>query len=329
VGDNGLSSGGQGGEAGIDGTAGDDGPGPSSDGTGITPTDATMMSSMDTGASDHAAPADGEAEASDGSHQEGTESGVDSGGDSGMDATLGADATPDAPVESGGPDSSGVDGGDASTAEAGPEAGPDAGPEAGPDAAPDTGGGLGPCTTAGQTGCVQCDGNSGGLCTPTEAAFIAYDVKKGNVTAPGATSATSPNSCYECLLQAGCLDDTAFMDHGKECEVGPFDLAADALTTGTAAECETVVSCILGSSCASVDVSACFCGTAGLSSTCQGNPAPGPINGACASDIATGLGFPVSDGTDNTKNLTDTTRAAGRADQIFQCALSNGCPTCL
>jgi hypothetical protein len=42
-----------------------------------------------------------------------------------------------------------------------------------------------------------------------------------------------------------------------------------------------------------------------------------------------GLGFPVSDGTDNTKSMADTAKPGGMALQIFQCALSNACTTCL
>jgi hypothetical protein len=41
-----------------------------------------------------------------------------------------------------------------------------------------------------------------------------------------------------------------------------------------------------------------------------------------------GLGFPVTDGTDITKDLTDSTRPAGRAMQILQCAQSNNCTSC-
>jgi hypothetical protein len=176
---------------------------------------------------------------------------------------------------------------------------------------------LAPCTT-GTAGCVQCQGNSSNLCSPTEAAFVAHDIAKGKATAPGPDPS---GSCYACLLGGGCIDDTQFADTGHEC--------GDAITTGTSAQCESVISCILGSSCSSSAVSTCFCGTAGVSTACQGNPAPGPINGACDTQIAAGLGFPVTDGTDNTKNLTDTTRAAGRADQIFQCAQSNACAACL
>ncbi len=177
---------------------------------------------------------------------------------------------------------------------------------------------LAPCTTAGQTGCVQCNGNSNNLCSPTEAAFVAHDIAKGKATVAGPDPS---GSCYAGLLGGGCIDDTQFSDTGHECE--------DAITTGTTAQCESVISCVLGSSCASSAVSGCYCGTAGVSTACQGNPAPGPINGACDAQIAAGLGFALTDGTDNTKNLTDTTRAAGRAAQIFQCAQSNGCAACL
>jgi hypothetical protein len=173
---------------------------------------------------------------------------------------------------------------------------------------------LSACTGTSTTGCVQCDGNASGICSPTEANFVNYDITKKRVTAPGVDAA---GSCYECLLGAGCLDDTKFSDSGHECE--------DSISTGTTAQCESTIACILGSACASSAVSTCFCGTASLSGACQGNPAPGPINGSCDTQIAAGLGFPVTDGTDNTKNLTDTTRAAGRADQLFQCSLSNNC----
>ncbi len=178
---------------------------------------------------------------------------------------------------------------------------------------------LAPCTT-GTTGCVACNGNNSGLCTPTEAALVAHDIAKGIATAPGPDPA---NSCYACLFDSGCIDDAVFADTGHECE--------DPLITGTAAECESVISCIFGSSCASSQVATCYCGTAtnGNGGTCLGNPAPGPINGACSSVIAAGLGFPVTDGTDNMTNLDDTTRAAGKADQIFTCALVNACTACL
>jgi hypothetical protein len=175
---------------------------------------------------------------------------------------------------------------------------------------------IAPCTTAGQTGCVQCQGNASGVCSPTEALFVAHDVAIGKATAAGPDPT---GACYTCLFNGGCLDDTVLGDTGHECG----DLAA-----GVQANCTSTISCIIGSKCAAASVSTCYCGTAGVATACQGNPAPGPINGACDTQIATGLGFPLTDGTDNTKHLTDTTLAAGMADQIFQCALSNSCSAC-
>jgi len=127
--------------------------------------------------------------------------------------------------------------------------------------------------------------------------------------------------CYLCLINGGCLDDTIFTDSNHEC--------GDFTVTAQQQECLDTVNCVLGSSCAQTAASTCYCGTAGVATTCQGNPAAGPINGACASQIATGLGFAESDGTDITKNLTDTTKPGGMAMQIFQCAISNQCVTCL
>jgi hypothetical protein len=199
-------------------------------------------------------------------------------------------------------------------------------------------GGLAPCTEQNPTNCVQCQfniadgGDAAGFCTPTEADFVAFDIANGLATAPGpdpgppdADAAMPTGSCYYCLFQGGCIDDAVFADMGNECEDGDFVGAGGT----TVAECETVIHCILGSSCARVAVSGCYCGDAGIDTTCQGNPAAGPINGACASQIATGLGFQLADGTDNTMNLTDTKKGGGRATQIFQCAQSNHCTACL
>jgi hypothetical protein len=187
------------------------------------------------------------------------------------------------------------------------------------------GGSLVPCTTAGQTNCVQCNGWSDGVCTPTEAIVVQFDIDHGHVTAPGPEpfnpqSGFTMNPCYTCLLNQACLDDTVFADMGWEC--------GDPLTTGTTAECLTTLNCLMTTKCAAEAVSTCFCGTAPVAGTCQGNPAAGPINGACASQIAAGIGFAETDGTDITKNLTDLTRASGKADRILQCAQSNKCMYC-
>jgi hypothetical protein len=169
-------------------------------------------------------------------------------------------------------------------------------PEAGVDATADV-------SEAGVSPCAQFNGGAG--CSQTEQLFVNHD---------------PTGTCYSCLVNGGCLDDKIFGDANHECE----DLAA-----GSQSACFATLQCILGSGCAQNGVSICYCGTAPVSGNCQGNPAPGPIDGVCASQIAAGLGFPVSDGTDNTKHLTDFTLPGGMATQLFQCAQSNACTSCL
>jgi hypothetical protein len=198
---------------------------------------------------------------------------------------------------------------------AGQDAGPDAADASSEEAA--TTGSLVPCTTAGQTNCVKCQGNASGLCSPTEAQIVQHDIAKGLATAAGPDRAAS---CYACMVANSCVDDTMFTDTGHECE--------DPISgTTTAAECSATLSCILQSSCASAgSVAMCYCGTLS-SATCKNNPAA--VNGACDTQIATGLGFATTDGTDNANNLTNTTLASGRADQIILCAINNSCTSCL
>ena len=191
--------------------------------------------------------------------------------------------------------------------------------------------GLLPCTTVGQTGCVKCAGNNkttgtlaNGTCTATQAQFVGYDIKSGKATAAGNNPA---GSCYACLFANTCLNDTQFSDTGKDCD-------DPALTSGTAAQCESVISCVLGSSTATTPTCAqgaavnCYCGTAPEGTTCQGNPAPA-VNGVCDAVIAAGAGFMTQDGTDVTAHFTDGNTAAGIADQIFGCAVNSGCTACL
>jgi hypothetical protein len=188
---------------------------------------------------------------------------------------------------------------------------------------------LVPCTAQGQTCCAPCAGSANGVCTPTEALFVAHDIANGVASTAGEPS----NGCYPCLVASGCVDDIEFPgDTGHECgdlpDV-PLGAGAQAGTTEPTL-CLNTLSCLLSQpSCASVAVEECFCGTAEFITACEGDPAPGPINGACAQQIANGLGFPPSDGTDVAKHLTDTTLPAGMADQIFQCALTNACSACL
>ncbi len=183
--------------------------------------------------------------------------------------------------------------------------------------------GLLPCTTAGQTGCVQCQGSTGGLCTPTEAALVQQDITKGLATAPGADPAAG---CYTCVFNAGGLDDVTFHDVGHEC---------GDLPSANQASCTATLSCILANSCAwggSVSgsaVSSCYCGTAPISGTCANVGTSNAANGACDNQEAAGLGLAENDGLDILKNFTSTTLASGVANNIFQSAISNNCGQCL
>jgi hypothetical protein len=213
-------------------------------------------------------------------------------------------------------------------------------------------GGLAPCTSAeaGLTDCVSCQGNAAGICTPTEAQFVQYDIDNKLVTAPGsdtssADSGAGPKSpatetCYECLVAWSCIDDTVHGDTGNECEDNSGPYAYGIMDNGfvsTPAMCEAVLSCILGSGvgatqCAATTTGECYCGTDPNTTCASGTfsaPVPAGVNGVCATQIAAGLGFPVGDGADIPVGLATVSRAAGRATQIFTCAISADCANCL
>jgi hypothetical protein len=230
-------------------------------------------------------------------------------------------------ADAGGPDAS-LDAPDATSGDAAlpNEAGADTGP-ATVDAS--DGGGLVPCTASGQTACVQCQGNASLVCSPTEAAIVAFDIRQNVATAPG----PDPNtSCYTCLLQAGCIDDTVFPDTGHECG----DLPAGNFTAGSGSVgpattlCLATVECVIGSACAETNggLDNCYCGAGGGSpSLCPGN---GPAaNGACKDQETSGFLASPNDATNTLKNYTDTTEPSGMANQIFICALASSCSSCL
>jgi hypothetical protein len=230
-----------------------------------------------------------------------------------MDSALDTGTEMDSGADTGSGMDSMADTGQDSEADSAADTGTDTGADASDGSTP-----LAPCTTAGQTNCVQCNGWTTGLCTPTEAILVQHDIDKGFATTAGPDPA---GSCYNCLLMSACIDDSTFGDSQLECEDSK-------ITVGTAAECRATLACAIASGCAASAVAPCYCGTASVATACQGNPAPGPINGACATQIATGLGFPVTDGTDNTKDLETNTRASGMAGVILQCVLSNNCTAC-
>ncbi|MGO8998831.1 MAG: hypothetical protein ACLQVI_36365 [Polyangiaceae bacterium] len=186
---------------------------------------------------------------------------------------------------------------------------------------------LVPCTTAGQTGCVACQGSTGGVCTPTEATLVQLDINKGFATAAGNDPAAG---CYTCLLGKHGLDDTTG-DTGNECG----DLTGTTASTDPAG-CIATLSCIVTSGCALAStylgdagtnnsLNDCYCGTAPASGTCTS----GGANGPCDSVEATGLGFAETDGLDILKNFTLATLASGQANTIIQYAMSNSCTQCI
>jgi hypothetical protein len=178
-----------------------------------------------------------------------------------------------------------------------------------------------PCTSASQIGCVQCsESNAGGICTTTEAYFVERDIALGNATAPGPDNGL--NSCYECLVGNSCIDSLTLGVHTKECEDGT-------LVNGTTiAECYDVIQCIMASgpagatTCATSGVATCYCGTDPAAS-CNGGTASAPVtagvNGACDTQMAAGMGFPLGDGADIHVNYSTHGLATGRADQIIVC----------
>jgi hypothetical protein len=274
--------------------------------------DATLPTSGDDASADGAASDDGSVEVVDAT--------IDGGGavDAGVDSTLNDAGAADATV----PDS----GLDAGAHDAAVDSGHDAGSSGGADAAADAPSGLVACTSAGQVGCVQCQLNDGAggslpnktmLCTPTEAALVAHDVAAGLATAAGPDP---DGSCYQCAALSGCLDDSEFNDQGHECE----DLSGSGPS-----ECAATLACVLGSACGATTVSTCYCGTAPVSGSCAAVGGSNAANGACKTVEAAGLGFSADDGLDVLKSFTSTTLPSGVANNIFQCAASNGCTACL
>jgi hypothetical protein len=303
------------------------------------------------------------------------------------DATVGDDGSPgeqeEAAVDSSAPEpEASVDGGpveepDAHAEAAAPEAGapeagaPEAGaPEAGPPeaGAPDAGGhdageagapvdggkeggggsqGPVPCTTAGQTNCIECDQNTGGLCTATEAVVVTRDIQKGFVSGTSLTM----DSCYECSVNAGILDSTIMDFTSNEC---------DDLTGAAIQQCLNALNCYIGSpqsgtpglsgtnsgataaalaaDCANEKPSGvfnCFCGTnepdvtdcklgGTVAAGATGGVGVASPNGVCIQQILAGTGTTSS--TINATIITDmgtTNLGAGLAAQFLQNAGSN------
>jgi len=213
-----------------------------------------------------------------------------------------------------------------------------------PEAGPDEGtadAGLQPCTSARQTGCVECQGNvtdagdaaPPGPCTPTEALLVAYDIAEGTATAPG----PDPDaSCYACLVASGYIDDNIFMDSQQECG----DLPSESFTAGNGniesyqAACLDTLRCILTTHCSvpvpdaglMADVSNCYCGPGG--GTAMQCKQKGPAtNGACKTAETNGFPYDPSDSMDIVNQFNTTSYPSGIANTIFVQALGV-CPQC-
>jgi hypothetical protein len=224
-----------------------------------------------------------------------------------------------------------------------------------------------PCATMPGTNFIQCDQNTGGVCTATEAIVITRDIERGFATT--ASAHPQAGSCYECLVANACIDSTTGtqITGGKECEdlgTGLVGGTAPAALTLSQA-CLNVLNCTLGhpqsgtpgltgtasptpdaTTCANAPpvsggdgTNNCFCGTAETSSsTCQSAPPISPAtigspNGACDTDILNGLGVPAT--TSNLTILNDLGTNANGPGQAFlldNCAGATSnpvtCPQC-
>jgi hypothetical protein len=164
--------------------------------------------------------------------------------------------------------------------------------------------------------------NSGRPCTPTELLFIEKDTNP-NTGAPLGSGVAF--GCYDCLVNAGCLDDTDFpqdIDHecgDIGCGINQPTLSGDS----PSASCLAVVSCALGGNCATALGSGnCYCGTA-FGSNCISTGAP---NGPCLAQEQDGLDSTVP--LTINERFTTTAFAGGMANAIFSCAGTNGCTQC-
>ncbi|GEM_PF-2676006 len=221
--------------------------------------------------------------------------------------------------------------------------------ETGPSGATEAGS-LVPCTSAGQTNCVSCPNRSSGVCTETEAAFVALDIGAGAVTVSGPDYTGSPSStgsCFSCLVASSCVDNPQHGIKNRECDdigTATFSQTTATFTNGSGASVGSVSACIgallcvlgpTGQQCAAnaQGETFCYCGTGGFAglgpTTCSSNGAS--VNGPCLAAEVAGFTFAQSDANDIINNYTDTTGAnpSGIANQILDCAQGNECTTCL
>jgi len=235
-----------------------------------------------------------------------------------------------------------------------------------PPAVPCTGGVAGAYTPA---GCVPCLGNrNGGVCTPTEALVVNFDILTNHVTA--STPTTKAASCYLCMVAGECLDTTAgtigtapntVTAHnitGAECGDTGIDGTTGVTNDSSASvtQCSDALQCVLTGGGTYSDPSTgavltggtgeCTTGTPGAASSdpsatvgncyCGANQgsactSSGPI-GPCHTNEATDVSAYVGGATDYTDTLADFTAPnlspGGVGNQVLNCALTANCNIC-
>jgi len=188
-------------------------------------------------------------------------------------------------------------------------------------------------------GTVECQGNTGGACTATEAIFVNQDISVNKITAVSATPAIADVAagCYTCLLAAGCLDDNEFGDTGHECGDGPGATTSDlpatfvngsGTTVNSTPTCLATAQCVINQGCgtaANGGLTNCYCGSLGGGpSACSTATS---VNGACETQEL--AGFSHSDNSDIVnKDFTNTLEPSGMANEIFSCG-KTACTQCL
>lgn len=173
--------------------------------------------------------------------------------------------------------------------------------------------------------CASCSPYNGGAgCTPTEQLFVLHDP---------VPPADGGMTCYQCLVNAGALDDTVFPDTGHECNDSPLFMSIPEFPDAAVQQdfCFQTLKCILGTSPSCVDVANagpadCFCG-AGVTTLACAAPMFQPT-GSCAAEEAAGFGQPASATVAILNMFTNTAWGSGQANQIFTAGISSGCTRC-
>ncbi|MDP9002656.1 MAG: hypothetical protein M3O46_21410 [Myxococcota bacterium] len=205
---------------------------------------------------------------------------------------------------------------------------------------------AGTCTSAPPTACTtapcaasgansaQCVGSPGGVCTPTQAIIMNYDIAHNGQGAGAAVAI----GCYRCMVDNACLDaDGTTNTLGTavtNAECGDPDpaspnppFASRNVSATNVPHCIDALSCLLTGNAGAVphctttppspaSVSNCFCGS-NRGSACIASPSA-PV-GTCASKEFTDLG--TTDPTTALSHYTDTTFSPGGVgNAILNCA---------